>query len=247
VLRATVSDTVRCLDELSVGQRRVLTLRAGVGAGPPRSRAGVARRLRITTRRVIRLERSGLERLRRLDRAGACAPPAATTLRADAPGDASAGIVAVSDLGAAGRDGASGGGAASGGAASGGDAAGPGGHRNGERGKDGPRGGLDLPLGDVAGATATNRPGGLDSTVPLILLALVALAALAVHLLRRGDPTALALTRALRGDSEAVAALKRSRRPADDAPWVPWFRSPMKGPSWNDPRPPSDRPDEWSE
>ena len=42
--------------------------------------------------------------------------------------------------------------------------------------------------------------------------------------------------------------------PVTDAPaeagrprWVPWFRSPMRGPGWNDPRPPSDRPGEWSD
>ena len=83
-LRATVTDTARCLDDLAAAQRRVLTLRAGVGAGPPRSRGRVARQLRISERRVIRLERSGLKRLRSLDKAGACAPPAAAATTAQA-------------------------------------------------------------------------------------------------------------------------------------------------------------------
>ena len=61
VLRATVANASRCLDDLSAGQRRVLTLRAG-----SRSRRGVARRLDITVRRVARLERTGLARLRAL-------------------------------------------------------------------------------------------------------------------------------------------------------------------------------------
>ena len=53
-----------CLGDLSRPQRIVLKLRAGVGAAAPRSRAAVARRLRITIRRVTRLEHSGLRRLR---------------------------------------------------------------------------------------------------------------------------------------------------------------------------------------
>ena len=62
-----------CLDELSTGQRRVLVLRAGLGArAGTASRRAVARRLDITVRRVGRLERSGLRQARALSRAGAC-------------------------------------------------------------------------------------------------------------------------------------------------------------------------------
>ena len=77
-LRKTVATASRCLSDLSPAQRRVLVLRAGVGPGPPRSRGGVAKRLKISTRRVIRLERTGLTRLRTLAKRGACAPPAQT-------------------------------------------------------------------------------------------------------------------------------------------------------------------------
>jgi hypothetical protein len=61
-----------CLDDLSTAQRRVLELRAGVGAADPRTRRGVARVLDIRVGRVQRLERRGLRRARKLDRAGAC-------------------------------------------------------------------------------------------------------------------------------------------------------------------------------
>lgn len=49
-------------------------LRAGVGAAAPRSRGTVARLLKITVRRVARLERSGLRRLRSV-----CGAPVTTT------------------------------------------------------------------------------------------------------------------------------------------------------------------------
>ena len=78
MLRETVASAGRCLDDLSAAQRRVLTLRAGVGAGPPRSRGGVARRLDISVRRVARLEGTGLSRLRALARSGGCGAPAET-------------------------------------------------------------------------------------------------------------------------------------------------------------------------
>ena len=61
-----------CLDNLSSAQRRVLELRTGVGEGSPRTREGVARVLDIPVIRVRRIERRGLRRARRLDRAGAC-------------------------------------------------------------------------------------------------------------------------------------------------------------------------------
>ena len=72
VLRETVARSSACLDDLSSAQRRVLMLRAGAGAGPPRSRGGVAKKLRISERRVARLERTGLSRRARSARQGAC-------------------------------------------------------------------------------------------------------------------------------------------------------------------------------
>ncbi len=66
-----------CLDDLSSAQRRVLSLRAGLGAGPPRSRTGVARRLSISVQRVAHLENTGLQRLRTLAHGGGCTAPAA--------------------------------------------------------------------------------------------------------------------------------------------------------------------------
>ncbi len=62
-----------CLDSLSSSQRRVLKLRAGVGAQPARSRTSVARRLDVSVRRVARLENAGLRRLRALAQGGGCA------------------------------------------------------------------------------------------------------------------------------------------------------------------------------
>jgi hypothetical protein len=230
-----VADTARCLDDLSAGQRRVLSLRAGLGAGPPRSRTGVARRLRISERRVVRLERTGLRRLRVLDRAGACAPPVQAGLAAETASSTTLAADPASSTTLAA-------------------ATAPAGERGGRSGstrsrakapapeRDTPRGGTDLPpAGAVAGVNATNAGDGFDLTLPLILLVVAALTVVGVARLRR-QPAALALTRSLRDDEDAVAALKESRRPE---PWVPWFRSPMKGPSWNDPRPPEDRPDDW--
>jgi hypothetical protein len=71
-LRHAVARLGGCLDELSYGQRRVLQLRAGVGAGPPRSRRGVARTLDIRVDRVRKLERRGLRNARALARADGC-------------------------------------------------------------------------------------------------------------------------------------------------------------------------------
>ena len=82
VLRTTVKTASRCLDDLSTPQRRVLKLRAGLGASP-RSRRGVARRLDITVRRVTRLERTGLSRLRTLTGQGACGAPVQTVAAAN--------------------------------------------------------------------------------------------------------------------------------------------------------------------
>jgi hypothetical protein len=88
------------------------------------------------------------------------------------------------------------------------------------------------PVGAIAGETATNPPGGLDLTIPLVLLLLAAVAVVLARTLRREPPVT------------PVAGA-----PAEEPPvrWIPWFRSPMRGPGWNDPRPPSDRPGEWSD
>ena len=234
MLRETVADTSGCLDDLASAQRRVLVLRAGVGAGPPHSRGGVAKRLHISRTRVATLERTGLRRLRTLDRAGACSPPAGQTVAAAdvAPGTASAATIANP-------------------AAPAGTTARPAKRSAGKAGGKQPSGGSSKvpPIGGIAGESATNpaRVGGLDLTIPLLLLVLAAIALAVVYRLRRDAP-ALALMRSLRDDPEA-AELMRSRvneREPSRAPWIPWFRSTMRGPGWNDPRPPTDHAGEWS-
>jgi hypothetical protein len=212
VLRETVTRASRCLDDLSTGQRRVLTLRAA-----SRSRRGVARRLDISVRRVTRLERTGLARLRTLSARGACSAATASTTVSQAsyapPAAGSAAAVKPSG--------------------SGGDRP-----RRAERETSGGRddgggeaqGGVDTPprSGGVAGVTQTNPAGGVDLMLPLLLLALAAVAAVFVAGLRRRttDPV----------PAEAPAA----------PIWIPWRRSNMQGPSWNDPRPAEDSKGEWS-
>jgi hypothetical protein len=71
-LRRTVARLGGCLDELPSSERRVLALRAGLGAARPRSRRGVARALHIRVQRVRRLERRGLRHARALARTDAC-------------------------------------------------------------------------------------------------------------------------------------------------------------------------------
>ena len=164
-LRATVDTASRCLPELPVAQQRVLTLRAGVGAGPPRSRGGVARRLRITERRVVRLERSGLRQLRILVLADACAapqpaqpPPAAGAV---APGSPAAATTTNSSTPPERADG-----------------------RGGDRsGDDSPEIGAPA-LGGIAGEPLTNGTRA-DLTLPIILLVLALIAAAAAVVLRR--------------------------------------------------------------
>jgi hypothetical protein len=96
-LREAVLARRSCLGSLSRPERLVLTLRAGVDAAAPRTRRSVARRLRITIRRVTKLEHAGLRRLRAVcgasttvgtttDRA---APPAPGATLAQAPPDSS--------------------------------------------------------------------------------------------------------------------------------------------------------------
>ena len=60
-------------------ERRVLTLRAGVGAARTHSRTEVARITHLRRARVIKLERRGLRRLHALARAGACQDADATS------------------------------------------------------------------------------------------------------------------------------------------------------------------------
>ena len=71
-LRKTVRRLQGCFGGLSRLERRVLALRAGIGAGSPRTRTQVARRLDVSTRRVTRLERRGVRTLRGLAGAGRC-------------------------------------------------------------------------------------------------------------------------------------------------------------------------------
>jgi hypothetical protein len=71
-LRRAVLGHETCLGQMPRGERRVLTLRAGVGLTHPRSRAQVQRITGLRRARVAALERSGLRRLRSLAQAGGC-------------------------------------------------------------------------------------------------------------------------------------------------------------------------------
>jgi hypothetical protein len=71
-LRRLVARLSGCLGGLSSPERRVLALRAGLGAAPALSRNDVASRLRISSRRVRRLELHGVKGLRRLAGSGGC-------------------------------------------------------------------------------------------------------------------------------------------------------------------------------
>jgi hypothetical protein len=72
-------------------ERRVLSLRAGVGRLRPHTRSEVARITHLRRARVITLERRGLRRLRALNRAGACQDAAApATAVTAAPGTGTA-------------------------------------------------------------------------------------------------------------------------------------------------------------
>jgi hypothetical protein len=62
-----------CLDSVPSGERRVLELRAGVGATGTRSRTEVAHLTGLQRKSVARLERRGLKRLHALAEAGTCA------------------------------------------------------------------------------------------------------------------------------------------------------------------------------
>lgn len=167
----TVTRARGCLDDLPAEQRRVLRLRAGVGPEPARSRASVARRLDVSVRKVARVERAGLRKLRVLAQRGRCvasvAPP---TARGNAEPVASAvqprsGGGQTADRG----DGTS--------------------RRS--PGTDGAAPDATPGAGGVEGATQTNLPtattppGSIDLLIPMIGLALAALAFLFVRTLRR--------------------------------------------------------------
>jgi hypothetical protein len=200
----------------------VLTLRAGIGPGAPRSRRSTARRLNISVARVARLERTGLERLRELAKRGGCAPPAITTV-------ASGMTVAASEAGP--------------------QAAAPETERRGKDRKpdertNPPSGGVDTPEdeapsssggGGVAGVSQTNRPaeGGINFLIPLLGLLMVLAAVLLARMLRRRDEPVPVV---------AAAPPEEPERPV----WIPWRRSTMTGPSWNEAPPPS-REDSWAE
>jgi hypothetical protein len=86
-LRSTVLRFRGCLSRVPRSERRVLSLRAGVGRLRAHTRSEVARITHLRRARVIELERRGLRRLRALNRAGACQEGgAATTAMTVAPG-----------------------------------------------------------------------------------------------------------------------------------------------------------------
>jgi hypothetical protein len=71
-LQRAVARLGGCLDDLARDQARVLVLRSGVGAGPPRTRRGVARVMNIRVGQVWRLERRGLRGARAIARGDGC-------------------------------------------------------------------------------------------------------------------------------------------------------------------------------
>jgi hypothetical protein len=171
-LRRLVLALPACVQRLSSLEHRVLVLRAGVGAGAPRSRARVARRLDLSVRRVTRVERAGVRRLRALGRSHGCAGTPASpsaAARATLP----AGTVATAGLARRGGGGSSGGG----GGSSAGKSAGGG---SGDSGNSGNSGGSGRH--GIAGDFASLLPGGgspdsLAAWIPIVLAALAALSA----------------------------------------------------------------------
>ncbi|MGZ6643721.1 MAG: hypothetical protein ACXVFT_18095 [Solirubrobacteraceae bacterium] len=85
-LRRTVLRFHGCLSRVPRSERRVLSLRAGVGRLRAHTRSEVARITHLRRARVVQLERRGLRRLRALNRAGACQDAGATTAVTAAPG-----------------------------------------------------------------------------------------------------------------------------------------------------------------
>jgi hypothetical protein len=166
-----------CLQQLTVRQRRVLRLRAGLGPREPATRAAVARRLELPVARVRRAERRGLRALRSSAREGCGA--ASDAAGADpAPTGAVDGAAAASAVLASG----------SGGRGGSGDPASGGGRNSGGGSSDGSSGGDGGSSGGVKGIGATSPPPGApatDVTLPLIVLLVAGLAAFGFRALRR--------------------------------------------------------------
>jgi hypothetical protein len=144
-------------------------LRAGVGAGAPRTRRAVARRLDVSVRRVTRVERSGLRRLRTLGRSNSCASTVASPAeltRETIP----AGTVATAGLGGGGSGGGGAGGSAGG--RSGGGGGSDTGSGSGGSGRQGIAG--DFATSPPAGGAG---PSGVVTWIPILLAALAALSA----------------------------------------------------------------------
>jgi hypothetical protein len=171
-LRTTIRRLQDCLGGLSRLERRVLVLRAGIGAGPARSRARVARRLDVSVRRVARTERRGLRTLHGLARAGRCGAAEA------AGGQAAAGVpTGYSDrqgqLASAPRD------------------------RSDVRGEQDASGGAPSPSETESQGLMARPPaviaGGVDLTLPLLMLLAIGPVVLAARAARRNltaDPPA---------------------------------------------------------
>jgi hypothetical protein len=166
-----------CLQQLTVRQRRVLRLRAGLGPREPATRAAVARRLELPVARVRRAERRGLRALRSSARegCGAASDGAGADPALTGAVDGAAAASAVLASGSGGRGGS-------------GDPASSGGRNSGGGSSDGSSGGDGGSSGGVKGIGATSPPPGApatDVTLPLIVLLVAGLAAFGFRALRR--------------------------------------------------------------
>ncbi len=158
----------------------MLLLRAGVGAGPPRSRLRVARRLDLRPRRVLRLERTGLRKVRALARGGSCGGGGDGSGTAAGSGSSSGGGDVTSLASANGVSTAAGAGdvdTGSGSSTGSGSGSGSGnGESGGVRGETDSRPGL-FGNGGVAGPSVV--PGGTPIIVGIALILLAAIAGFA--------------------------------------------------------------------
>jgi hypothetical protein len=100
-LRETVVERQGCLDGLSDQGRQTLILRAGLLGHRPASRRTIARRLGISLRRELRLERSSLRGLTRAGAGGLCDGGAVAVGSAVADGAAHLGGSGSDELGSA--------------------------------------------------------------------------------------------------------------------------------------------------
>ncbi len=220
-LRRAIARYGGCLQLLPPRQRRILTLRAGIGPAEPASRSRVARRLDLTPAVVRRAERRGLRALQSAGREG-CAS-AGTSRAAGAVAVRSASSLPVPATSVAGARRAADGGTQGGDSGSGGGGA----EQGGERSRQGAGGG-------VAGISATRpapRSGALDGIGLLLPFLLALLAGLAVlYARRRGEssPWAGWVAPLLPVATAAVAMPERERsRPR-----------PAAAPAGGPPRPP---------